>query len=67
MKSEITKRIEKFVYDRESHFVDPEKVAAVDLYGIEKAEKIWENGKPDWNTRTKLQKISLLYYLNGIK
>ena len=57
-------RIEKFV--REGNFVNPEKVAAYELYGIEKAEKMWENGKPTWEERCKLQNFSLKKYLNGI-
>lgn len=57
-------RIENFV--REGRFVNPEKVAAYEIYGIEKAEKMWLNGQPSWEERCKLQKISLLKYLNGI-
>lgn len=61
--NEYRDRVENFV--REGHFVDPEKVAAVDIYGIEKAEEMWQNGKPSWEERCKLQKYSLLVYLKG--
>lgn len=63
--SMIRKRVEAFV--REGNFVNPEKVAAYEIYGIDKAEEMWKNGKPSWEVRCKLQKVSLLKYLNGIK
>ena len=52
----------EFVTD-EHGFVDPEKIEAVDLYGLDKAREMWANGKPDWNIRLYLQKRALLSYL----
>lgn len=63
--SMIRERVEAFV--REGNFVNPEKVAAYEIYGIDKAEEMWKNGKPSWEVRCKLQKISLLKYMNGIR
>ena len=53
---------EEFVTDK-GGFVDPEKVEAVELYGLEKAVEMWKDGKPDWQTRTMLQKRALAKYL----
>lgn len=57
------KEVDAFVTDK-SGFVDPEKIAAIDLYGFEKAKKMWENGEPDWETRMMLQDKSISDYLN---
>ena len=53
---------EEFVTDK-SGFVDPEKVEAVELYGLEKAKEMWKDKAPDWETRTHLQKRAFLKYL----
>ena len=57
------KEVDAFVTDK-SGFVDPEKIAAIDLYGFEKAKEMWKDGEPDWNTRMMLQDKSISDYLN---
>lgn len=57
------KEVVAFVTDK-SGFVDPEKIAAIDLYGFEKAKEMWQNGEPDWKTRMMLQDKSISDYLN---
>ncbi len=48
-------------------FVNPEKITAIDLYGFEKAQEMWKNGKPDEHTIHTLRKISCENALNGRK
>ena len=60
------KEVDAFVTDK-SGFVDPEKIAAIDLYGFEKAKEMWKDGEPDWNTRMMLQDKSISDYLNWRK
>ena len=57
------KEVDAFVTDK-SGFVDPEKIAAIDLYGFEEAKKMWKDGEPDWDTRMMLQDKSISDYLN---
>lgn len=57
------KEVDAFVTDK-SGFVDPEKIAAIDLYGFEKAKEMWKDGEPDWKTRMMLQDKSISDYLN---
>ena len=59
------KEIEDFVAD--GKFVNPEKVTAIDMYGFEKAKKMWENGEPDFSTRKKLSTIACQKALLGIR
>lgn len=49
----------------EGQFVNPEKVTAIDLYGFEKAKKMWENGEPDFTTRLRLSNIACQKALLG--
>lgn len=46
-------------------FVNPEKVTAIDLYGFETAQKMWENGEPDFTTRIRLSTIACQKALLG--
>lgn len=48
---------EEFVTEK-GGFVSPEKIAAIDLYGFEKAQEMWKNGEPDSETLHKLRIIS---------
>ncbi len=59
------KEIEDFVTDK-TGFVDPEKIEAVEIYGFEKAKKMWENGEPDFSTRMRLSSIACQKALLGI-
>lgn len=56
--------VAEFVTDKHG-FVDPEKIEAVDLYGLDKAREMWANGKPDWKVRTNLQKLAFLHYMTS--
>lgn len=60
----MNKEIEDFVTD-EKGFVNPEKIAAIDLYGFEKAKELWDNKEPDWSIRQILQKKSLSDFINS--
>lgn len=60
----MNKEIEDFVTD-EKGFVNPEKIAAIDLYGFEKAKKLWDNKEPDWPIRKILQQKSLSDFMNS--
>lgn len=51
----------------EGNFVNPEKIAAIDLYGFEQAVKMWENGKPEYEQRMKLMDHSISCYLANKK
>lgn len=55
--------VEDFV--TEGRFVNPEKMEAVELYGLKKAKEMWANGEPDFATRMKLSKRSIDRYLSG--
>ena len=55
-----------FVMD-DGQFVNPEKLVAVELYGLEKAIEMWKNGEPDFTTRMKLSTIACNNFLLGIK
>lgn len=61
----INKKIEEFV--TEDKFVNPEKLVAVDLYGLKKAKEIWKNGEPEFTTRMKLSTIACNNFLLGKK
>ena len=52
-----------FVTD--GNFVNPEKVTAIDLYGLETAKKMWENGEPDFTTRLRLSTVACQKALLG--
>lgn len=58
-------KIESFVTD-EKGFVDPEKLEAVDIYGIDKAIEMWKDGEPDFTTRKNLSTIACKKALLGI-
>lgn len=60
----IYKEIEDFIIDK-CGFVDPEKVTAIDLYGLKKAKQLFANGGPNYNIRENLRIISLKKYLLG--
>lgn len=55
--------VEDFV--TEGRFVNPEKMEAVELYGLNKAKEMWTNGEPDFATRMKLSERSISRYLSG--
>ena len=55
--------IESFVL--ENGFVNPEKLTAVDVFGLEKAKELFSNGGPDFKTLENLRIISLNKYLLG--
>lgn len=57
--------IVKFVTDKKG-FVDPEKVESVNIYGLEKAKKMWKDGEPDFSTRMNLFTIACKKALLGI-
>ena len=63
MAQDITKEVEDFV--TEGRFVNPEKMEAVELYGLNKAKEMWANGEPDFATRMELSKRSIRRYLSG--
>lgn len=46
-------RLYNFVY--EGRFINPEKMEAVEEFGLDKAEEMWQNGEPTWEIRSKLQ------------
>lgn len=52
-KNDYKKRLYDFVY--EGRFINPEKAEAVEEFGLDKAEQMWENGEPSWETRSRLQ------------
>lgn len=58
--------INEFVTEK-GGFVSPEKITAIDLYGFEKAQEMWKDGKPDENTLYKLRVIALENALSGRK
>ena len=51
----------------EGNFVNPEKIAAIDLYGFENAVKMWKNGEPEYEERMKLTDHSISCYLANKK
>lgn len=53
--------IDEFV--TEGNFVNPEKIAVIDLYGFEQAVKMWENGEPEYEQRMKLIDHSISNFL----
>ena len=55
--------INEFVNEK-GGFVNPEKITAIDLYGFEKAQEIWKNGKSDEKILHKLRIVSLTNYEN---
>ena len=59
------KEIETFVTD-EHGFVDPEKMEAVNIYGLEKAKEMWKDGELDFTTRKNLLTITCKKALLGI-
>lgn len=63
MTQDINKQVEDFV--TEGRFVNPEKMEAVELYGLKKAKEMWANGEPDFATRMELSKRSISRYLSG--
>lgn len=63
MTQDITKQVEDFV--TEGRFVNPEKMEAVELYGLQKAKEMWANGEPDFATRMELSKRYISRYLSG--
>lgn len=58
--------INEFVTEK-GGFVNPEKITAIDLYGFEKAQKMWKDGKPCEATLHRLRIISCENALNGRK
>lgn len=62
----IYEDIVKFVTDKKG-FVDPEKVEAVNIYGLEKAKEMWKDGEPDFSTRMELLTIACQKALLGIR
>lgn len=58
------KEVEDFVTEK-GGFVNPEKMEAVELYGLKKAKEMWANGEPDFTTRMELSKRSISRYLSG--
>ena len=56
------REIADFVTDKDG-FVDPEKVTAVDLYGLDQAKEMFANGGPSYNTRENLRIIACNKYL----
>ena len=59
------KAIEDFVCDNKG-FVDPEKVEAVEIYGLEKAMEMWRDGEPSFAIRNNLRSIALSKALLGL-
>lgn len=55
--------IELFVL--ENGFVNPEKLAAVNVFGLKKAKELFLNGSPDFKTLENLRIIALNKYLLG--
>lgn len=62
---ETHKEIETFVTD-EYGFIDPEKLEAVNIYGIEKAKEMWKDGEPDFTLRMNLLTTASQKALLGI-
>lgn len=56
--------VEQFVTD--GKFVNPEKLMAVDIYGLEKAKEMWKNGEPNFTTRKNLLTLASIKALHGI-
>jgi uncharacterized protein YifN (PemK superfamily) len=61
------KALEDFVYDDKKRFVDPEKMSAVEILGLDKAKQLYDkyNGKLPWEMRTNLQRYGISMYLSG--
>lgn len=51
----------------EGQFVNPDKIAAIDLYGFEKAQELWKNGQPDNKTLNILRDFSFKNAIEGRK
>ena len=51
----------------EGQFVNPDKIAAIDLYGFEKAQELWKNGQPDYKTLNILRDFSFKNAIEGRK
>jgi len=62
-----TQRLNEFCYAGNKHFVDPERVAAVEILGLEKAEELYKkyNNNLPWNIRCDLGLYSVCTYLLG--
>ena len=58
--------ITEFVTEK-GGFVNPEKITAIDLYGFEKAQEMWKDGKPDEKNLHKLRIVSCENALEGRK
>lgn len=59
------KNIEDFVCDKRG-FIDPEKVEAVEIFGLEKAREMWRDGEPDFHTKENLRFIACTKALLGL-
>lgn len=62
-----TKRLNEFCYAGNKHFVDPERVSAVKILGLEKAEELYKKynyNLPD-DIRNDLRLYSVYTYLLG--
>lgn len=59
-KLSYTERLNNFVYDERKRFVSPEKMEAVEQFGLDRAIELWKDGEPDSAILDKLRLCSSL-------